>query len=48
MSKPLVTMDSNSTLAEAAELMTKYKIRRIPVKDGNKFVGLLLNVISSY
>jgi CBS domain-containing protein len=41
MSKPLITVNLNSTLAEAAELMTNYKIRRVPVKDGDEFVGII-------
>jgi CBS domain-containing protein len=40
MSKPLITTDLNSTIAEAAELMKKHKIRRILVKDNEKFVGI--------
>ena len=41
MSKPLITIDLNSTIAEAADLMKKHKIRRILVKDNEKFVGII-------
>lgn len=41
MSKPLITTDLNSTIAEAADLMKKHKIRRILVKENEKFVGII-------
>jgi CBS domain-containing protein len=41
MSKPLITADLNSTIAEAAELMKKRKVRRILVTEKDKFVGIV-------
>ena len=41
MSKPLITTDLNSTIAEAADLMKKHTIRRILVKENEKFVGII-------
>jgi CBS domain-containing protein len=41
MSKPLITIDLNSTIAEAADLMKKHKIRRILVKESEKFIGII-------
>jgi CBS domain-containing protein len=41
MSKPLITTDLNSTIAEAADLMKKHKIRRILIKENEKFVGII-------
>ena len=42
MSKPLVTIVSDSSLREAARLMLKNKIRRLPVVEGNKLIGLIV------
>ncbi|MFN4122521.1 MAG: pyridoxal-phosphate dependent enzyme [Flavobacteriales bacterium] len=39
--RPLITLDAESTLAEAFELMQKYDISQIPVKSGEDFVGSL-------
>ena len=41
MSSPLVTVRPLATLGEAAELMVQKKIRRLPVKDGEKIVGIV-------
>lgn len=41
MSKPLISIDSTATLGEAAELMIKHKIRRLMVKEGDKYVGII-------
>lgn len=41
MSSPLVFIEENSLLEVAAEIMWKRKIRRLPVRSGNKVVGLL-------
>ena len=41
MTGPLITIDPNADLTEAAKLMAKNNINRLPVMDGNKLVGLL-------
>lgn len=41
MSKPLITTDLNSTISETADLMKKHNIRRILVKENEKFVGVI-------
>ena len=42
MSKPLITVDPDSSLREAARLMIKNKIRRLPVVKENKLVGIIV------
>ena len=42
MSKPLITIDPESTLKEAARLMLKNKIRRLPVVKEGKLVGIIV------
>jgi len=42
MSKPLVTIDPDASLREAARLMIKHKIRRLPVVKENILVGILV------
>jgi cystathionine beta-synthase len=37
----LLTVDVNATIAEALNLLTKYNISQIPVKNGKEFVGSL-------
>jgi len=46
MSKPLITIDPDSSIREAARLMLTDKIRRLPVTKENKLVGIL--VISDF
>ncbi len=41
MSTPLITVDSVATLGEAAELMIQKRIRRLLVKEGDRFVGII-------
>ncbi|HEX7031411.1 MAG TPA: CBS domain-containing protein [Nitrososphaera sp.] len=41
MSKPLIAIDSDATLGEAADMMIKRKIRRLLVKEGGKYVGII-------
>jgi len=41
MSKPLVTIDPDSSLREAARVMVKNAIRRLPVIKDNKLVGII-------
>jgi len=42
MSKPLITIEPNSSLREAARLMIKNDIRRLPVIMENELVGMLV------
>ena len=42
MSKPLITVDPDSSIREAARIMLKNKIRRLPVTKENKLVGILV------
>ena len=44
MSKPLVTIDPDSSIKDAARLMVKNAIRRLPVVKHNKLVGILTTV----
>lgn len=41
MSKPLITINPDSSLRDAARLMLKNAIRRLPVVKENKLVGIL-------
>jgi CBS domain-containing protein len=41
MSTPLITIDENSSLRDAARTMVKYKIRRLPVTKKNVLVGII-------
>ena len=41
MSYPLITVEETCSLREAARKMVKYKIRRLPVMQGSKLVGIL-------
>ncbi len=41
MSAPLVAVNSNSTIGDAAEMMAKNKIRRLLVKENGKYVGIV-------
>lgn len=38
---PLFTISSENTIKEAAELMVKYKVRRLPVIDKGGLVGIV-------
>jgi membrane protein YqaA with SNARE-associated domain len=42
MSKPLITIDPDASLREAAGVMVKHNIRRLPVFKGNKLVGIIV------
>jgi CBS domain-containing protein len=42
MTKPLVTIDPDASIREAARTMIKYKIRRLPVVKENKLVGIIV------
>ena len=41
MSDPLITIDEDSSLREAARKMVKYKIRRLPVTKKDALVGII-------
>jgi CBS domain-containing protein len=41
MTSPVVTISDTASIEEAAKLMTRKKIKRLPVMDGNKIVGII-------
>ncbi len=41
MSFPLITVDSDDTIWEAAEIMKRNKIHKAPVEDQGKLVGII-------
>jgi signal-transduction protein with cAMP-binding, CBS, and nucleotidyltransferase domain len=41
MTSPLSTIDPNSSVEEAANLMLHHKVRHLVVKEGNKTVGIV-------
>ena len=41
MSTPLITIEADASLGEAAKMMTDHKIRRLLVTEGGKIVGLI-------
>lgn len=41
MSKPLITIEADATIGEAAEIMMKKKIRRLLVKQNDKYIGII-------
>ncbi|MCJ7445531.1 MAG: CBS domain-containing protein [Methanotrichaceae archaeon] len=38
---PLVTIESNVSCKEAARLMIRHNIRRLPVVDSDAFIGVI-------
>ena len=42
MSKPIITIGPDSSLKDAAKLMIQNQIRRLPVVNENKLVGILV------
>jgi len=42
MSKPLITVEADASLREAARIMSNNKIRRLPVLELNKLVGIVV------
>jgi CBS domain-containing protein len=42
MSKPLITIDPDSSIKNAARLMLKNKIRRLPVVKDDELVGIIV------
>ena len=41
MSDPLITIDEEASIRDAARKMVKYKIRRLPVTKNNVLVGII-------
>lgn len=41
MSTPLFSTPPDATLEKAAELMAKYRVRRLPVVENNKLLGII-------
>ncbi len=41
MSSPLITVESNAALEEAAKIMAEKRINRLPVMDGDKLLGVI-------
>lgn len=41
MSKKIITIDCNDNLEDAAEIMSRNKIRRLPVVSGDELVGII-------
>ena len=41
MSTPILSVEADTTLGDAAQLMIKKNIRRLLVKEGNKYVGII-------
>jgi CBS domain-containing protein len=41
MSSPLRTVDANTSLKEAARIMSEHKIRRLPVVEAGALVGMI-------
>jgi CBS domain-containing protein len=41
MSSPLTTIEPNFALEEAAKIMARKKVKRLPVMDGEKLVGVI-------
>ena len=41
MSAPLVTVDPNDTVDEAAKVMAQKRIKKLPVVEGDKIVGVV-------
>ena len=41
MSSPLITIDSNAGVDEAVQIMAKRRIKKLPVVEGDKLVGIV-------
>jgi len=44
MATPVVTIDENASMEEAARLMTKKNIKKLPVVRDNKLVGIITSM----
>jgi len=42
MSKPVITINSDASIREAATLMATNKVRRLPVLEQNKTIGIIV------
>jgi predicted transcriptional regulator len=42
MSDPLITIEDNASIRDAARKMVKYKIRRLPVTKNKVLVGIIV------
>ncbi len=43
MSKPLETIPPETTIVGASKIMAKHNLRRLPVTDGGKLIGIVTN-----
>ncbi len=43
MTKPVITVNSNSTIYNCQKIMRMVGVRRLPVVDGNQLVGIISN-----
>lgn len=41
MSTPLITIESDKTVGEAAHMMVRHRVRRLPVVENSKVVGIV-------
>jgi len=41
MGKPLISVAADATLGDAGEMMVKKKIRRLLVKQNDKYIGII-------
>jgi len=41
MSRNIITIEADKKIDDAVDLMLKHKIKRLPVKEGNKIVGIV-------
>lgn len=41
MSKPVITIEPNAAVEEAARIMVRARIKKLPVVEGNKLLGII-------
>jgi len=41
MSSPLVTIDANAAVEEAAQIMARKRIKKLPIVEGGKVIGIV-------
>lgn len=41
MSKPVITIEPNAAVEEAARIMARARIKKLPVVEGNKLLGII-------
>jgi signal-transduction protein with cAMP-binding, CBS, and nucleotidyltransferase domain len=44
MSRPVITVDSTSTLLDAARIMSEKKIQNLPVLESDRYVGIISSI----